>query len=217
MPSSAQSIADIKLDDLPMSAQSIAEIASFPNPSPQQVTGTKACDVCSKDAHEMTRCRIDATKEWKLVCNECWKDVSGGVVDGDAEHPHYVYGGVWKGKKNRKGNPRKPKKACAGYSWERDGAKIMVKVARWRWDSQSGIRDKPAGQWVALFKDVPIPYTNAKSGEVCCWISPPSGVSCPLRQMVPRLTDCPMPTLLQKKRQRVHVSIACSTRPFLVR
>lgn len=23
------------------------------------------------------------------VCGRCWKDVSGGVVDGDADHPYY--------------------------------------------------------------------------------------------------------------------------------
>jgi hypothetical protein len=32
-----------------------------------------------------------------MVCGKCWKDVSGGgVVDGDATHPYYQYGGLWK-------------------------------------------------------------------------------------------------------------------------
>ena len=28
-----------------------------------------------------------------MVCGKCWHVVSGGVVDGDAQHPHYRYGG----------------------------------------------------------------------------------------------------------------------------
>jgi hypothetical protein len=30
------------------------------------------------------------------VCGRCWQGVSGGVVDGDAAHPHYRYGGLWR-------------------------------------------------------------------------------------------------------------------------
>ena len=30
------------------------------------------------------------------VCGRCWRDVSGGVVDGDEAHPHYRYGGLWR-------------------------------------------------------------------------------------------------------------------------
>lgn len=31
-----------------------------------------------------------------MVCGKCWKTVSGGVVDGDNDHPYYRYGGLWK-------------------------------------------------------------------------------------------------------------------------
>jgi hypothetical protein len=34
-----------------------------------------------------------------MVCGRCWKHVSGGKTDGDAEHPHYAYGGLWKNRR----------------------------------------------------------------------------------------------------------------------
>ena len=60
----------------------------------------KPCDVCAKRVDMTIRCQTDATKRWRMVCSACWPSVSGGVTDGDAAHPHYTYGGVWK---NRKG------------------------------------------------------------------------------------------------------------------
>ena len=36
---------------------------------------------------------------WLFVCpGKCWRSVSGGAVDGDAEHKGYRYGGMWKNK-----------------------------------------------------------------------------------------------------------------------
>jgi hypothetical protein len=58
----------------------------------------KPCDLCSREKDLLIRCRIDETLEWRMVCGRCWKDVSGGVVDGDREHPHYRYGGLWRAK-----------------------------------------------------------------------------------------------------------------------
>jgi hypothetical protein len=58
--------------------------------------GQKSCDVCQKPVNLLIRCTIDASGEWKMVCGKCWHFVSGGVVDGDANHPHYRYGGLWK-------------------------------------------------------------------------------------------------------------------------
>lgn len=58
--------------------------------------GQKSCDLCSKGANLLVRCQIDETKAWKMVCGKCWNGVSGGVPDGDAAHPHYRYGGLWK-------------------------------------------------------------------------------------------------------------------------
>ena len=61
-------------------------------------SGNKTCDTCSREESMLIRCRTDASGEWRMVCGPCWKHASGGVTDGDAAHPFYVYGGVWKNK-----------------------------------------------------------------------------------------------------------------------
>jgi hypothetical protein len=61
--------------------------------------GQKSCDVCSKSVDLLVRCTIDETQNWNMVCGKCWKVVSGGVVDGDAQHPFYRYGGLWKNRR----------------------------------------------------------------------------------------------------------------------
>ena len=59
----------------------------------------KACDLCYTPNDVLVRCQIEKTGAWHFVCTKkCWKDVSGGVVDGDSDHPHYKYGGMWKNK-----------------------------------------------------------------------------------------------------------------------
>ena len=58
--------------------------------------GQKTCDVCGKSVDLLIRCTIDASGDWKMVCGKCWHTVSGGVVDGSPNHPHYRYGGLWK-------------------------------------------------------------------------------------------------------------------------
>jgi len=63
--------------------------------------GRKECTVCHKSVDLLIRCTIDATLEWNMVCGKCWNSVSGGVVDGDADHPHYRYGGLWKNRAKR--------------------------------------------------------------------------------------------------------------------
>jgi len=67
--------------------------------------GQKCCDTCSKGSDLLVRCQVDETKAWRLVCGKCWKVASGGVPDGDAAHPHYRYGGLWKNRVT-KGNSR---------------------------------------------------------------------------------------------------------------
>jgi len=62
----------------------------------------KPCDLCDRGRDLLIRCQIDETKSWKMVCGKCWKDVSGGVVDGDKSHPHYTYGGLWKNRNAKK-------------------------------------------------------------------------------------------------------------------
>ena len=59
----------------------------------------KECQVCAKRVDTTIRCTIDASQEWTHVCGKCWHDVSGGVTDGDARHPHYRYGGLWRNRK----------------------------------------------------------------------------------------------------------------------
>ena len=58
--------------------------------------GKKPCDLCSRPVDLLIRCMVDGTSGWRMVCGRCWKGVSGGVVDGDEEHPEYRYGGLWK-------------------------------------------------------------------------------------------------------------------------
>ena len=62
-------------------------------------SGQKSCDECSVLVNELIRCQTDASKRWRMVCGKCWVKVSGGVVDGDAEHPFYRYGGLWKNRR----------------------------------------------------------------------------------------------------------------------
>ena len=47
----------------------------------------------------LVRCQTDESAAWRMVCGKCWKVASGGQVDGDARHPHYRYGGLWKNRK----------------------------------------------------------------------------------------------------------------------
>ena len=63
------------------------------------MAGKKACDMCSKYVNLLVRCTYDKTGEWKMVCGKCWNEASGGVVDGDAAHPYYKYGGLWKNRR----------------------------------------------------------------------------------------------------------------------
>lgn len=58
--------------------------------------GRKSCDLCARKVDLLVRCTVDASQKWRMTCGQCWRDVSGGVPDGDAAHPHYRYGGLWK-------------------------------------------------------------------------------------------------------------------------
>ena len=70
--------------------------------------GSKRCDRCETSGQDLLiRCRVDASGRWNMVCGRCWKHVSGGKTDGDAEHPHYAYGGLWKNRRAAK-NPTQP-------------------------------------------------------------------------------------------------------------
>lgn len=61
--------------------------------------GRKACDGCGARVDLLIRCQTDASRAWTMRCGKCWKVASGGVPDGDADHPHYRYGGLWKNRR----------------------------------------------------------------------------------------------------------------------
>jgi hypothetical protein len=62
--------------------------------------GQKQCDMCGKPVNLLIRCMYEEGQvDWSMVCGKCWNVASGGVVDGDANHPHYRYGGLWKNRR----------------------------------------------------------------------------------------------------------------------
>ena len=66
--------------------------------------GSNPCSECGCSVDLLVRCQHAGSDEkWAMLCGKCWKKASGGVADGDAEHPQYRYGGLWK---NRKPNSK---------------------------------------------------------------------------------------------------------------
>eukprot|EP01051_Picozoa_sp_SAG22_P019542 SAG22_NODE_3643_length_1597_cov_4.369826_3_plen_115_part_00 len=63
--------------------------------------GRKPCELCQRpECEELIRCQATELWEgWRLVCGKCWTKASGGVADGDAAHPGYTYGGLWRFRK----------------------------------------------------------------------------------------------------------------------
>lgn len=108
-----------------------SERHAFPprKPSPPLATYRKPCTLCSTRADVLVRCQTDASGAWYFVCpGSCWKQVSGGIIDGDKAHPHYRYGGMWKNKHagvsaKMKGNRKEKKKKR-----ERAGEKTNERV-----------------------------------------------------------------------------------------
>jgi hypothetical protein len=89
---------------------------------------SKPCSLCATRRDVLIRCQIDGSGKWYFVCTgKCWKDVSGGVVDGDGaeEHKFYRYGGMWKNK-HEAVSAKKPKgvglKKTANHSAHDDDA-----------------------------------------------------------------------------------------------
>ena len=56
---------------------------------------SKPCDRCKQNVTLRYRIQYDPSKQWFLVCRQCWNEVS-------MDNPHYCYGGTWKGKKRWK-------------------------------------------------------------------------------------------------------------------
>ena len=80
----------------------------------------KPCDLCHAPNNVLVRCKIDTTSVWYFVCtNNCWKTVSGGVIDGSPDRPHYKYGGMWKNKHaGVSAKKPKPKQRVAVQDWQ---------------------------------------------------------------------------------------------------
>jgi hypothetical protein len=82
----------------------------------------KPCTLCSKLCDVRVRCQLDESGTWHLICpGKCWKDVSGGVIDGDKseEHKYYRYGGMWKNK-HEAVSAKKPRKKSKEHRVETD-------------------------------------------------------------------------------------------------
>merc|ERR1711972_594824 len=60
------------------------------------VAKNKPCGICGRLVDLLVRCTHDSSGKWSMLCGRCWKAASGGVPDGDADHPYYRYGGLWK-------------------------------------------------------------------------------------------------------------------------
>lgn len=88
----------------PTSAQLLSEtisIEGFKMKQNETKDHRKPCTLCATPRDVLVRCQIDDTGKWHFVCpGKCWKEVSGGVVDGDKSEAHrwYRYGGMWKNK-----------------------------------------------------------------------------------------------------------------------
>lgn len=128
----------------------------------------KPCTICSTPRDVLIRCQIDSTSTWHFVCpGSCWGAVSGGVVDGDAEHPYYRYGGTWKNKAADV-SAKKPRKGKGGKGvgdvgdWSGEGVKYTkndrvrragrVWVCRKSHKSREGEGDEP-GVALGLWKE----------------------------------------------------------------
>ncbi|OJD34633.1 uncharacterized protein BKCO1_2100094 [Diplodia corticola] len=66
---------------------------------PAPSSHSKPCSHCGVLRDVLVRCQIDESRAWVFICpGKCWRQLSGGRVDGDAGHPNYRYGGMWKNK-----------------------------------------------------------------------------------------------------------------------
>ena len=81
---------------------------------------SKPCDLCHAPNDVLVRCTIDDTSAWFFVCTKsCWRNVSGGEIDGNPGHPYYRYGGMWKNKHaGVSAKKPKPEKPVALQDWQ---------------------------------------------------------------------------------------------------
>ncbi len=76
----------------------------------------KPCDACARKRDVLVRCRSSNASEWRMLCGKCWRDVSGGVVDGTPDNEGYAYGGMWKNMRREGATARMPASAKAHAS-----------------------------------------------------------------------------------------------------
>ena len=114
----------------PMQSQpQVQSVAGSPKASKRNLSPSayrKPCSLCSTPNDILVRCQIDPSGSWNFVCpGQCWKRVSGGVIDGDDAHPHYKYGGMWKNKhagvsakKPKSKKAKTDKSEAVGKEWQ---------------------------------------------------------------------------------------------------
>jgi hypothetical protein len=51
----------------------------------------KPCQRCQKNVDIRYRVQSDDTKQWQLICVDCWRIIA-------PDNPFYRYGGTWKAK-----------------------------------------------------------------------------------------------------------------------
>ena len=97
--------------------------------------GSKPCSQCGRLVDLLIRCQhAGSDKKWVMLCGKCWKIASGGVVDGDAEHALYRYGGLWKNRKPDSkaqigGRPPSLKGEILTPSGQNDGLTLLTESA----------------------------------------------------------------------------------------
>ena len=104
----------------PIDSQDRRASSKAPKRSKSPSAYRKPCDLCHAPNDVLVRCSIDNTPVWYFVCTKnCWKKVSGGVIDGTPDHPYYKYGGMWKNKHaGVSAKKPKPKKGVAVRDWQ---------------------------------------------------------------------------------------------------
>lgn len=90
----AEQILEVNQPDAPEVSLDLKRSKRSKSPSSHR----KTCDLCHSPKDVLVRCRTDETQKWHFVCtSKCWKEVSGGEIDGPSK-PFYLYGGMWKNK-----------------------------------------------------------------------------------------------------------------------
>ncbi|CAE7879425.1 ubiE, partial [Symbiodinium necroappetens] len=99
------------------------------SPEERSAAKRKPCTLCQRPVDLLVRCRIDISQKWHMLCGRCWKKASGGVPDGDASHPHYRYGGLWKNRSAKVTTPSFSGAVKAKAEEDFDSAELLLQEA----------------------------------------------------------------------------------------